>query len=81
MLKNIDLFVWIWLNLDAKLFKERRSESKELLQIIKVENAYERKYKLLEGAYEKLLSVRPIHEFKHVPYSTNQNDCIFEFRF
>lgn len=55
----IDLFIWILLNLDAKLFKERRSESKELLQIIKVEDAYERKYKLLEGAYEKLLSVRP----------------------
>lgn len=45
-------------NIDAKLFQERRKESKDLLQIIRNEGAYERKYKLLEGAYEKLLNVR-----------------------
>lgn len=44
-------------SLDGKLFKERRKESKELLEIIKNEGAYERKYKLLEGAYQKLLNV------------------------
>lgn len=43
---------------DAKLFRVRRKESKDLLQIIQNEGAYERKYKLLEGAYEKLLNVR-----------------------
>lgn len=46
------------LSVDAKLFQERRKESKDLLQIIRNEGAYERKYKLLEGAYEKLLNVR-----------------------
>lgn len=45
-------------NIDSKLFQERRKESKDLLQIIRNEGAYERKYKLLEGAYEKLLNVR-----------------------
>lgn len=44
--------------LDAKLFRERRKESKDLLQIIRNEGDYERKYKLLEGAYDKLLNVR-----------------------
>ncbi|XP_055326936.1 coiled-coil domain-containing protein 134-like [Sitodiplosis mosellana] len=41
----------------AQLFQERRKESKNLLQIIRNEGAYERKYKLLEGAYEKLLNI------------------------
>lgn len=44
--------------IDAKLFRERRRESKDLLNIISNEGAYERKYKLLEGAYQKLLTVR-----------------------
>lgn len=46
------------MNLDAKLFKERRRDSKDLLNIIANEGAYERKYKLLEGAYNKLMGVR-----------------------
>lgn len=42
---------------DAKLFKERRRDGKNLLEIVNNEGAYERKYKLLEGAYNKLLDV------------------------
>lgn len=49
---------FLYLILDANLFQERRKESKELLRIIRDESVYERKYRLLEGAYDKLLNVR-----------------------
>lgn len=42
---------------DSKLFQERRRDSKDLLEIVNNEGAYERKYKLLEGAFNKLLDV------------------------
>lgn len=46
------------MNLDAKVFKEWRKESKELLKIFETEEKYERKYLLLQNAYDKLLKVR-----------------------
>ena len=42
---------------DKKLFLKRREESRRLLDILMSEDNYERKYKLLDAAYEKLLGV------------------------
>lgn len=43
--------------IDSKLFQVRRKESKELLGIIMNEEKYERKYKLIEAACDKILKV------------------------
>lgn len=42
---------------DSKLFQIRRKETKELLNIIAKEENYEKRYKLVEAAYGKLLKV------------------------
>lgn len=46
------------LHSDAKLYLMRRKENKELINIIANEMSYERRYKLIDAAYGKLLKVR-----------------------
>ncbi|XP_031629115.1 coiled-coil domain-containing protein 134-like [Contarinia nasturtii] len=61
----------------AKLFKERRKEGKDLLQIIKNEGTYERKYKLLEGAYEKLLNI--LQQTQHIIQTSRYDPLVDKF--
>lgn len=43
---------------DSKLFKLRREGAKQLSEIILEQDTYERKYQLIDAAYDKILEVR-----------------------